>query len=126
MGEITVNAGDPPVSATVAYKDAAGNPTEPFDVPEWESSDDSIATVEQTDDGMTATVTPVGSGDGAGGAAAVISVVAHDDDGEEVRAEGTITVRPGDIAIGEITFTAGAEAPPAPDQTLPGDLPVEE
>ena len=35
-----------------------------------------------------------GEGSAALGAAAVISVVAHDDDGEEVRSEGTITVQP--------------------------------
>jgi hypothetical protein len=44
----------------------------------------------------------------------VISVVAHDNEGDEVRSEGTVTVQPDDVLIGEITFTAAAEPPPEP------------
>ena len=94
MGEITVSDDSGPVNATVAYEDAQGNPANPADTPTWSSSDESVATVEASSDGLSATVTVGSGGGGAGegsaalGAAAVISVVAHDDDGEEVRSRG--------------------------------------
>ena len=41
MGEITVNEGDPPISATVSYvNQATGDPAEASDTPVWESADD--------------------------------------------------------------------------------------
>jgi hypothetical protein len=110
MGEITVNEGDPTISATVSYVNkATGNPAEASDTPVWESSDSTIASVEASSDGLSATVTPVSSGDADGGTAVVISVVAHDAEGDEVRSEGTVTVRPNpdEVLIGEITFSAG-------------------
>lgn len=115
MGEITVKEGGPPFSATVSYvhKDT-GEPATPADTPVWESADDAIATVESGADGMEATVTPLSSGDAAGGTAVVISVVAHDNEGDEVRSEGTVTVQPDDVLIGEITFAAAAEPTPTP------------
>jgi hypothetical protein len=109
MGEITVSTDDSSISASVTYLDSKGNSTQPADVPVWESSDPAVASVEASEDGMSATVSPLSSGDGSGGAAAIISVVAHDDDGEEVRSEGTVTVRPGDAVIGEVTFTPSGE-----------------
>jgi hypothetical protein len=77
---------------------------------------------------MSATVTPLSSGDAAGGTAVVISVVAHDAEGDEVRSEGTVTVQPGEVLIGEITFSSGSEAaPPVVDNTLPTpEPPVDE
>jgi hypothetical protein len=113
MGEITVTTDDGPFTASVAYLDAKNNPTSPADTPVWESSDPNIVSVEASADGLNATLNSVSSGDGSGGAAAVVSVVAHDDDGEEVRSEGTVTVRPGDAVIGEVTFQAPSEAAPA-------------
>ena len=114
MGEITVSTDDGPFSASVSYLDAKGNQTQPADTPTWESSDPNIASVEGSADGYSATINSVSAGEGSGGAATVVSVVAHDDDGEEIRSEGTVTVRPGDAVIGEITFTAPTEtAPPA-------------
>lgn len=109
MGEITVNEGDPPISATVSYVSAStGEPAEASDTPVWSSADEVIASVEASEDGMSATVTPVSSGDADGGTAVVISVVAHDREGDEIRSEGTVTVRPGDEQlIGDITFAAG-------------------
>jgi hypothetical protein len=115
MGEITVNEGDPPISASVSYiNQATGDPAEASDTPVWASADDSIASVEASEDGLSATVTPVSSGEADGGTAVVISVVAHDKEGDEVRSEGTVTVRPGgEVLIGEITFSAGEEPAPA-------------
>lgn len=115
VGEITVNEGDPPISASVSYiNQATGDPAEASDTPVWASADDSIASVEASEDGLSATVTPVSSGEADGGTAVVISVVAHDKEGDEVRSEGTVTVRPGgEVLIGEITFSAGEEPAPA-------------
>jgi len=107
MGEITVNEGDAPINATVSYVNAkTGEPASASDTPVWSSADDSIASVEASGDGLSATVTPVSSGDADGGTAVVISVVAHDAEGDEVRSEGTVTVRPdpNEVLIGEITF----------------------
>jgi|SRR4029077_8686103 hypothetical protein len=105
MSEITVSSDLAELSASVTYLDSKGSPTVPADVPVWSSSDETVATVTAADDGMSATIVPLNPG-GAGGSAAVISVVAHDDDGEEVRSEGTVTVQPGDAVIGEVTFDA--------------------
>jgi hypothetical protein len=112
MGEITVNEGDAPFSAAVSYVNAkTGEPASAADTPVWESADDSIASVEASGDGLSATVTPVSSGDADGGTAVVISVVAHDAEGDEVRSEGTVTVRPdpNEVLIGEITFQSGGD-----------------
>src|SRR6185295_14131907 len=88
------------------------------DTPVWSSADDSIASVEASADGLSATVTPLSSGDADGGTAVVISVVAHDAEGDEVRSEGTVTVRPGgEVLIGEITFLASVETTPPVDET---------
>jgi hypothetical protein len=106
MGEITVNEGDPPISATVSYVNAQGAAAEASDTPVWSSADDAIASVEASSDGLSATVTPLSSGDAEGGTAVVISCVAHDREGDEVRSEGTVTVQPGgEVLIGEITFS---------------------
>jgi hypothetical protein len=70
---------------------------------------------------MEATVTPLSSGDAAGGTAVVISVVAHDNEGDEVRSEGTVTVQPDDVLIGEVTFAATAEPAPTPPIVDPGN-----
>jgi hypothetical protein len=131
VGEITVNEGDPAISATVSYVNAdTGEPAQASDTPVWSSADDSIASVEASADGMSATVTPLSSGDAEGGTAVVISVVAHDAEGDEVRSEGTVTVRPdpNEVLIGEITFATGSEAaPPVVDNTLPTpEPPVDE
>jgi hypothetical protein len=126
MGEITVNEGDPPISAAVSYVNAnTGEPAEASDTPVWASADDSIASVEASSDGLSATVTPVSSGDADGGTAVVISVVAHDAEGDEVRSEGTVTVRPdpNEVLIGEITFTSGGVPPTGGGDESSGDQP---
>ena len=126
MGEITVNEGDAPISATVSYVHAeTGEPAQAADTPVWSSADDSIASVEASGDGMSATVTPVSSGDAEGGTAVVISVVAHDAEGDEVRSEGTVTVRPdpNEVLIGEITFQSGGEPTTGGGDESSGDQP---
>jgi len=111
MGEITVNEGDAPISATVSYVHAeTGEPAQAADTPVWSSADDSIASVEASGDGMSATVTPVSSGDA---------------EGDEVRSEGTVTVRPdpNEVLIGEITFQSGGEPTTGGGDESSGDQP---
>lgn len=102
MGEITIPDDSAPIGATVGYKDAKGVDTHPADVPVWSSSDDSVATVEASEDGLSATIVP--GTPAPEGSAVVISALAHDDDGEAVISSGTVTVQPGDAVLGEITF----------------------
>lgn len=103
VGEITVQDDAGTLTASVAYLDAKGVATRPADVPVWSSDTPEVASVEAAEDGMSATVT-VGVPASPAGSAAVISVVAHDDDGEEIVSAGTVTVQPGDAVIGEVTF----------------------
>jgi monomeric isocitrate dehydrogenase len=89
--------------------DAGGNQTTPDDTPQWSSTDESVASVMAADDGMSASV-QVGSP-----GAAVVEVSTTDSDGDTHVFQGTVTVQPGDVEVGEITFTeeAAAEEPPA-------------
>lgn len=104
VGEITVNDDSGTLTASVAYVDAKGVGTLPADVPVWSSDKPNVADVVASEDGMSATVT-IGTPESPAGSAAVISVVAHDDDGEEIVAAGTVTVQPGDAVIGEVVFS---------------------
>lgn len=119
MGSITVGDDSAPLAASVTFKDAKGYDTQPSGTPAWSSSDESVASVAASADGLTAEVTVGAPG------AAVIEVVEQDESGEEIVAQGTITVQPGDAEIGEVTFgQAGLggtgttepveEAPPEP------------
>lgn len=105
MGEITVPAGSGNLHASVQFLDADGNPTTPDQLPSWSSSDEAVATVRASADGMSAEVTPVGSG------SAVVECVALEQDPEvEVRASGLVNVLPEDASpdavVGEVTFEA--------------------
>ncbi len=100
MGEITVNDDAAPFSGTVKFLDAKGNETPADDVPTWSSSDESVATVEASDDGLSATVTAGNPG------ATVIEVSSVEaNTGEAVVAQGTVTVQPGDAVIGDVEFS---------------------
>lgn len=103
-------ASDELVSATgrVAPLDAKGNPTVLDGTLAWTSSDESVATVEvDPSDQLSATVTIGNPG------VALIEAVSQEMDNEtgdayEFRAQGTITVTPGDATVGSIEFTANA------------------
>lgn len=103
-------ASDELVSATgrVAPMDAKGNPTTLDGTLAWTSSDESVATVAaDTGDPLSATVTIGNPG------VALIEAVSQETDNEtgdpyEFRAQGTITVTPGDATVGSIEFTANA------------------
>lgn len=51
---------DKTASAAVSYVDAKGNPAKVEGKPVWSSSDDTVLKVTAADDGMSATIEPVG------------------------------------------------------------------
>jgi hypothetical protein len=116
VGHITVRDSTAPIKASVTFKDAAGHDTAPEGLPTWTSSDEAVATVVASEDGLSAEVTAGSPG------AAVIEVKEVDNAGQEIVSQGTVTVQPGDAVIGEIHFE-GEDAPAVPDQSLPGDQP---
>lgn len=110
VGEITVTVDAAPLSASVKFLDAKGNETQPDEVPDWASSDESVATVSASEDGMSCTVTV-----GSPGASVIEVSTVESNTGEEIVAQGTVTVQPGDTVIGSVEFsesTGGGEAPP--------------
>jgi hypothetical protein len=115
MGEFTGDASGGPLTATVTFMDSEGNQTTPDDVPQWASSDESVATVTANEDGTGATVDRGGPG------ATQITVTTTDDDGDEHVFAGTVTLNPGDVDVGEITFseaggTSSEQTPPEEGQ----------
>jgi hypothetical protein len=108
MGEITVPDTEPNLSASVTFLDAEGHETTADDVPQWSSTDESVATVTPSEDGMSATFEVGGPG------AAVIEVRSTNTDGSEVVSQGTITVQAGDAAIGSVEFQTSGAAGGAP------------
>jgi hypothetical protein len=100
MAEMTVADDHAPLTASVTFLDAEGSPTTPDDAPQWSSSDEEVATVEATEDGLTATVTI-----GAPGAAVIAVQTTEANTGAIISAQGTLTVTAGDTASGEVTFT---------------------
>jgi hypothetical protein len=113
MGQITVDDNNQTLSASVTFMDAGGNQTTPDDTPQWSSTDENVATVEATADGMGATVTVGSPG------AAVVEVRTTDTDGDEHVFQGTVTVQPGDVEVGEITFTESGGGVAEPPVTEP-------
>jgi hypothetical protein len=111
MGEIRIKDTDAPVTGTVTFTDIHGHPTAPDDVPEWSSSDESVATVTASDDGLSGAVAPVGPGE------AIIACDSTDTDGTEIHSVGTVIVEAGEAVTGEITFEAAAPPEPAPEPT---------
>lgn len=103
MGEITVPDNAAPLNASVTFLDAEGHETTADTTPVWSSSDESVATCEAAEDGMSASI-PIGAP-----GAAIISVSATNDDGSTAEAQGTITVQPGDAVIGSVEFEESEE-----------------
>lgn len=103
MGEITVTVDAAPLGASAKFLDAKGNETQPDEVPEWTSSDEAVATVQASDDGMSALVTVSSPG------ATVIEVATVETNtGADIIAQGTITVQPGDTVVGSVEFSENA------------------
>jgi uncharacterized protein YjdB len=100
------------LTARVSFKDVHGHDTAAEDVPTWTSSDESVVSLEVAEDGLSATATVNAPG------ASLIEVTSMTADGDEIKAQGTVTVTAGEPASGEVTFEEGAasggtEEPPA-------------
>jgi hypothetical protein len=121
MADITLKDTDGDPSATVGFVDADNNATSPADTPVWTSSDESVATVSASADGLSATVAKTGTT-----GATIIGVDAHNDDGVDIHAQATLTVVASEAVSGEVTLTpAAAPAPPveAPAPAADGSPP---
>lgn len=103
VAETIVSADAGTVEAHVRFLDAHGNETTPDTTPTWESSDETVATVETSGDALDATVTVLGRA----GATVVGVETTESNTGETIRAEGTLTVQAsGTTVSGEVTFDA--------------------
>jgi hypothetical protein len=110
MGEITVDASEAHLSATVTFQDAEGNPTTPDETPVWEVGDESVLACTPTDDGMGATFVV-----GAPGVSSVSvsTVETHGGEGDPtpILLTGLVTVTAGDTVTGSVDFTTAYVAP---------------
>lgn len=101
VSEIAVSDDASPLTARVRLLDAKGNETTPDDTPQWSSSDEEVATVQASEDGLSATVTIVGKV----GATLIAVESLEGDTGDWIRAQGTVTVNASTTAVsGEVTF----------------------
>lgn len=103
VSDIQVRDDAGPLTATVTFLDAKGNVTSAGGTPTWSSSDEGVATVDASEDGMTATVTVVG----ALGASQITCVdpESEGDTADDVISVGTVSVIPGQAVVGDIEFT---------------------
>lgn len=86
------------IHATVSFVDSEGSPTTPTNPVTWASDNGFAAEVTADADGMGANIVIGSPG------AAIISVTTTNAAGEEIKAQGTITVVPGDVALGTVDF----------------------
>jgi hypothetical protein len=105
VSDIQVNSDSGPLTATASFLDARGNPTQPGATPEWSSSDENVATVEASGDGLTATVTVTGTV----GASQItcLDTESADVSEDDVLCVGTVSVVPGQAVVGDIQFSEG-------------------
>jgi hypothetical protein len=106
MGEITVNADETTLRATVTLLDSEGNVTTPDEVPTWEVGDDTVLTCHPAADGMSASF-DVGSP-----GASSVKVTAQETHGgvgtpTPVILTGLVTVVAGDVVSGSVEFATG-------------------
>lgn len=104
MSSITVRDNDPALSVAVRLLDSEGNPTDDFGggTPSWSSSDDNVAPLEVSADGLSASITPGAPG------VATISFSMTQTDGDVIVGSGDVTVVPGEAASAVLVFTPGA------------------
>jgi hypothetical protein len=103
MGELTITDETTTLTGSVSFLDAKGAPVPPDSTPTWTSSDETVATVEASADGLTATITVGAPG------VTIIEASEQETDTETgdvtaVVAQGTLTVQPGDAVIGSVEF----------------------
>jgi hypothetical protein len=106
MGEITVDATETTLRATVSFTDAEGNPTTPDTEPVWVVADDTVLTCTPAQDGMSATF---GVGVPGVSSVTVTTTETHGGVGEptDVILTGLVTVVAGDTVAGSVDFTVG-------------------
>jgi hypothetical protein len=100
VGEITVQDDVAPLQATVKFLDSKGAETTPDDTPQWSSTDEAVASVIPSDDGMSAEVAV-----GTPGAAVIEVRTTETNSNTEVVSQGTVTVQPGDTVMGSVDFS---------------------
>lgn len=102
VSDIQVPDDSGPLTATATFMDARGNPTNPGAMPMWTSSDEAVATVVASEDGLSAVVTIVG-----GLGASQITCTdpeSADDETDDVICVGTVSVVAGQAVVGDIQF----------------------
>ena len=97
MADITVQD-TATLSGSIQFLDAEGQATEPDDVPVWTSSDETVAVLTVSDDGLTVSVEVGGIG------ASLVEVTSTTTDGDVITGRATITSEPGEPATAEISF----------------------
>lgn len=115
MASVEVLDTQEPFGGSVAFLDIKGNLTNPDDVPQWSSDNETVATVSADESGLSGIVTLTGTL-----GAAVISVDSTDTDGTQIHAEGTVTVKSSEAVSGSVTFDVPDTAtatPPALAET---------
>lgn len=106
VSDIQVTGDSGPLTATATFLDSRGNTTSPGATPTWTSSDDSVATVTASEDGLTATVEIVG---GVGASQITCTdVESTEDTADDVISVGTVSVVPGQAVVGNIEFNENA------------------
>ncbi len=103
MASITIPDTSSSLQASVAFLDEHGHATTADDVPQWTSSDENVAILTPSEDGLSCSFQILGPG------VTLIDVTSTNEDGSTAQAQGTITVQPGDAVIGEVSFTEDAE-----------------
>jgi hypothetical protein len=103
MAEKTVTDETTTLTGSVSFLDAKGATVQPDSTPAWTSSDETVATVEASEDGLSATITVGLPG------VTLIEASEQETDAETgevtaVTAQGTLTVQPGDAVIGSVEF----------------------
>lgn len=102
MSDIQVPDDSTPLTAVANFLDAKGNATSPGATPAWTSSDETVATVEASEDGLQAKVTIVGEV----GASQITCTDAEGEGSEDdVVSVGTVSVVAGKAVVGSIDFS---------------------
>lgn len=103
MSVIEVKDDETTLRSTLALLDKEGHVTASDTTPTWESSDETVAVIAASEDGLTATYEIGGPGD----AVITVDTGAQDDNGNNIVGKGTIHVTPGNVATVSIEFETG-------------------
>ncbi len=104
MTDLSVKDTDPDPSVSIVPLDIDGNPTTADDVPQYTSSDETVATVAAAVDGLSAAVTKTGKV----GATAIGVSSTRSSDGVVLQGSATLTVTPSEEATIQVDLAPGA------------------